>query len=104
MADESTAVEAHSPVGLTEEAVLRVSGTSAVQDLALAVVHAVAEHNKVVLRAVGAGAVNQAIKAIAIARGMTAAKGVDLLVRPGFTDIVIKGEGYSAITLLVFAT
>lgn len=107
MADEPVEIGEDEPQVLslqTEEHHLRVSATSQVQELALAVCHAIYERGSVTLRAIGAGAVNQAIKSVAIARGMTATKGIDLVCRPGFADVTIKGETYSAITLLVYQT
>jgi stage V sporulation protein S len=56
---------------------------------------------KVELRAIGAGALNQAIKAVAIARGFIAPSGVDLICIPAFTDIMIDGEERTAIKLIV---
>lgn len=72
-----------------EEAVLRVKPTSSPQLLAAAISHAVAEDEPVVLRAIGAGAVNQAVKACAIARGYAATRGIDLVVVPSFKTITI---------------
>lgn len=51
------------------------------------------------MRAIGAGAVNQAVKACAIARGYVAVRGIDLLVRPGFGTVVINDKEYSTIVL-----
>ena len=53
------------------------------------------------MQAIGAGALNQAIKAIAIARGFVAPSGVDLICIPAFTEIQIDGEEKSAIKILV---
>ena len=53
------------------------------------------------LQAIGAGALNQAIKAVAIARGFVAPSGVDLICIPAFTDIQIDGEERTAIKLIV---
>jgi stage V sporulation protein S len=53
------------------------------------------------MQAVGAGALNQAIKAVAIARGFVAPSGSDLVCAPAFTDIEINGEGRTALKLLV---
>ncbi len=47
------------------------------------------------------GAINQAIKAVAIARGFVAPSGVDLVCIPAFTDIQIDGEERTAIKLIV---
>lgn len=53
------------------------------------------------MQAVGAGALNQAIKAIAIARGFVAPSGSDLTCAPAFTDIEINGDARTALKLLV---
>ncbi len=53
------------------------------------------------MQAIGAGAVNQAIKAIAIARGFVAPSGIDLVCIPAFVDVQIDGEERTAIKLLV---
>ncbi len=53
------------------------------------------------VQAIGAGAVNQAVKAIAIARGFVAPGGLDLVVVPAFVDIQIEGEERTAIKLLI---
>ena len=52
-------------------------------------------------QAVGAGAINQAVKAIAIARGFIAPSGKDIVCIPAFTDIIIDGEERTAIKLIV---
>jgi len=86
------------------EDVLRVKGSSNANSLASAISHAVYDGKKVTLRAVGAGAVNQAVKAIAIASGFCAQRGVALSFRPGFTTIEMPGKGeITAITLRVIA-
>ena len=53
------------------------------------------------IQAVGAGAINQAVKAIAIARGFVAPSGKDIVCVPAFTDIKIDGEERTAIKLIV---
>jgi stage V sporulation protein S len=53
------------------------------------------------MQAVGAGAINQAVKAVAIARGFVAPSGVDLICIPAFTDIEIDGEERTAIKIIV---
>ena len=50
---------------------------------------------------IGAGAVNQAIKAISIARGFLAPLGLNLVCTPAFYDVVIDGNEKTAIKLLV---
>ena len=59
------------------------------------------EQGAVEIQTVGAGALNQAIKAIAIARGFIAPSGLELTCIPAFADIVISGEERTAIRLLV---
>lgn len=81
---------------------LRVASRTAVTELAQAISHALYDNKKVVLRAVGAGAVNQAVKGIIQAQQYTAARGLVLATRPGFHTITMDGEERSAIVLHVF--
>lgn len=74
----------HRPPQEGEEDVLRVAAGSDVQAVASAIAYALYEKPRVKVRAVGAGAVSQATKAIAIARGYVAPMGLDLYARPGF--------------------
>lgn len=53
------------------------------------------------MQAIGAGAINQAIKAIAIARGFVAPSGVNLVCIPAFTDVDVEGETRTGIRLIV---
>ncbi|MDL2280953.1 stage V sporulation protein S, partial [Selenomonadales bacterium OttesenSCG-928-I06] len=55
------------------------------------------------MQAIGAGALNQAVKAVAIARGFVAPHGLDLICIPAFTEITIDGEERTAIKLIVEA-
>lgn len=71
------------------------------QSLASAISHAIYDSRKVTLRAIGAGAVNQAIKACAIARGYVAPRGIDLTIKPGFTTVTMPDGEVSAITLSI---
>lgn len=59
------------------------------------------EEKKVEIQAIGAGAINQAVKAIAITRGFVAPSGIDLVCIPAFTDLTIDGEERTAIKLIV---
>lgn len=86
-----------------EDSTLRVSANSNSQSVASAIAHAVYENGKCELRAVGAGAVNQAVKAIAIARGYAAPRGIDLVCIPGFQSIESNGDKISAIVFKVTA-
>lgn len=88
-------------VASTEEPFLRVSASSNPQSVASAIAHAVYDSRLVKLRAVGAGAVNQSVKAIAIARGYVAPRGFDLSCVPGFTTIDSREGEISAIVFTV---
>ena len=87
-----------------EEPFLRVSAGSNPQSVASAIAHAVYDNRSVKLRAVGAGAVNQAVKAIAIARGYAAPRGLDLTCKPGFTTIESRDGEISAIIFTIPAS
>lgn len=87
-----------------EEPFLRVSAGSNPQSVASAIAHAIYDNRQVKLRAVGAGAVNQAVKALAIARGYVAPRGLDLTVKPGFTTIESRDGEISAIVFAVSAS
>lgn len=90
-------------VTATEEPFLRVSAGSNPQSVASAIAHAIYEKHEVKLRAVGAGAVNQAVKAIAISRGYVAPRGMDLTCKPGFTTIESRDGEISAIVFAITA-
>lgn len=81
--------------------VLKVSSKSKPNSVAGALANAFREKQTVEIQAVGAGSLNQAIKAIAIARGYVAPTGKDLICVPAFSDIVIDGEERTAIKLIV---
>lgn len=59
------------------------------------------EFGKSEMQAVGAGALNQAVKAVAIARGFVAPMGINLVCIPAFTEVEIDNENKSAIKLIV---
>lgn len=81
--------------------VLKVSSKSKPNSVAGALANALKEKQGVEIQAIGAGALNQAIKAIAIARGYVAPTGKDLICIPAFSDILIDGEERTAIKLIV---
>ena len=80
---------------------LKVSSKSSPSSVAGALANVFKEQNNVEIQAVGAGAINQAIKAIAIARGYVAPSGKNLICIPAFSDISIDGEERTAIKLIV---
>lgn len=81
--------------------VLKVSTKSNPNSVAGALAAIIKEQNIAEIQAVGAGAINQAVKAIAIARGFIAPSGKDIVCIPAFTDILIDGEQRTAIKLIV---
>jgi stage V sporulation protein S len=76
----------------SEEVVFRVKGASSATSLGSVIAHSTYEGKKIVLRAIGAAAVNQANKAVAIARGLVAPRGYSLAMIPGFTDVSMPEE------------
>ena len=81
--------------------VLKVSTKSNPNSVAGALAAIIKEKNIAEIQAVGAGAINQAVKAIAIARGFIAPSGKDVVCIPACTDIIIDGEERTAIKLIV---
>ncbi|HMM21425.1 MAG TPA: stage V sporulation protein S [Selenomonadales bacterium] len=81
--------------------VLKVSAQSNPKSVAGALAAVLREKGSAEVQAVGAGAVNQAIKAVAIARGFVAPNGIDLVTVPAFAEITIDGEERTAIRFIV---
>lgn len=86
---------------MRETITLKVSSNSEANKIAGAMVAFSKENKNIELQAVGAGAVNQAVKAIALARGFMAPLGINLICIPAFTDIEIDGEGRTAMKFIV---
>ena len=81
--------------------VLKVSSKSNPNSVAGAIAGQIKESGKVEIQAIGAGALNQAIKAIAIARGFVAPSGHNLVCIPAFADVEIDSEDRTGIKLIV---
>ena len=81
--------------------VLRISTKSNPNSVAGAIAGLIKEKGKAEMQAIGAGALNQAVKAIAIARGFVAPSGVDLICIPAFTEIKIEEDERTSIKLLI---
>jgi stage V sporulation protein S len=81
--------------------VLKVSSRSNPNSVAGAMAGVIRSAGAVEVQVVGAGALNQAVKALAIARGYVAAAGLDLVCVPTFADIEIDGERRTAIRLCI---
>ena len=86
---------------MAEETILRVKGTASVPPLASAIYHAVEAGKTVTLRAIGASAISQAVKAAAAARGHVAPSGKNLMLIPGFTTVTMEDGDVTAITLRI---
>ena len=82
---------------------LKVGTKSNPNSVAGALANTLRDRDSVEIQAIGAGALNQAIKAIAIARGFVAPSGKNLVCIPAFTDILIDGDERTAIKLIVEA-
>lgn len=76
---------------------LKVSSKSSPASVAGAIAGMVKDGVCVEIQSVGAGAVNQAVKAIAISRGFLSPIGIEIVCVPSFADIVIDGEYRTAI-------
>ncbi len=81
--------------------VLKVSSRSSPNAVAGALAGVIREKGSAEVQAIGAGAINQAVKAVAIARGFVAPGGIDLVCIPAFTDVSINGEERTAIKFIV---
>ena len=81
--------------------ILKVSSKSVTNSVAGAIAGVIREKGAVEVQAVGAGASNQAVKAVAIARGYLAPVGIDLICVPAFANVVIDGDERTAIKLIV---
>jgi stage V sporulation protein S len=80
---------------------IRVAARSKSTAVAGAIAGVVREHGRADIQAIGAGAVNQALKAIAIAIGFLALDGMDVVCIPTFADVDIGGQERTAIRISV---
>lgn len=81
--------------------ILKISSKSNPNAIAGAIAGVLSEKEKVEMQAVGAGAVNQAVKAIAIARGFVASLGINLICVPAFSTVIIENEERTAIKFII---
>ena len=72
---------------MDDDVLYRVRATTDAKDLGNKIAYTVRDGKTIILRAIGAQAVHQAVKAGAIARGLLAANGRDLYLAPGFQDV-----------------
>jgi stage V sporulation protein S len=81
--------------------ILKVSAHSRPSAVAGAIAAVIRNHGRADVQAIGAGATNQAIKAVAIARDYLRPDSIDIVVIPAFIDVVIADEERTAIRLVV---
>ena len=82
--------------------VLKISSKSNPNSVAGAIAGMVKENEGIAeMQAIGAGALNQAVKAVAIARGFVAPSGVDLVCIPAFAEVEVEGEDRTGIRIIV---
>lgn len=81
--------------------VIKVAAGSRTSSVAGAIAGMVREHRRAEVQAIGAGAVNQAVKAVAIARGYLLEDGIDVVCLPEFTTVDIEGKERTAVRLVV---
>jgi len=81
--------------------IIKVAADSRSTAVAGAIAGVIRERGKVDVRAIGASAVNQAVKAVAIARGYLMPEGIDIVCIPSFAEVTIDGQEKTAISLRV---
>ncbi|MEA3460024.1 MAG: stage V sporulation protein S [Chloroflexota bacterium] len=81
--------------------IIKVAATSRTTAVAGAIAGMLREKGRAEAQAIGAGAVNQAVKAVAVARGYLALDGIDVICIPAFTEVMIEGQERTAIKLIV---
>ena len=77
------------------------SSKSNPNSVAGAIAGLVKENGKAEMQAIGAGAINQAVKAVAIAKGFVAPSGMDLVCSPAFTEVTIDNEDKTGIKFTI---
>jgi stage V sporulation protein S len=81
--------------------IIKVSGTSRTSAVAGAIAGVVREHKRAEVQAIGASAINQAVKALALARGYLVNDGIDIICFPEFVDVQIDDKVRTAIKFTV---
>lgn len=81
--------------------IIKVSATSLTTAVAGAIAGVIRESRQAYVQAIGASAVNQAVKAIAIARGYLQADNIDIVCVPSFIDVDIGGQERTALRFSV---
>ena len=81
--------------------IVRIAGTSRSTSAAGAIAGVVRDHGRAEVRAIGAAAVNQAMKAAAIARRYLDLDGIDVICLPDFVELIIEGQERTALRITV---
>lgn len=81
--------------------IIKVSATSRTSAVAGAIAGVIREHKRAEVQAIGAGAVNQAVKALVLAIGYLKSDGIEVICVPQFVDVEINGGTRTAIKLIV---
>ena len=81
--------------------IIKVSARSRTSAVAGAIAGVMRDMQRAEVQAIGAGAVNQAIKAIVIAKGYLAEEGVEIICTPSFVEIMIDDQERTAIRIVV---
>ncbi len=79
--------------------IIKVAATSRSTAVAGAIAGVMREQDQVDVQAIGAGAVNQAVKAVAIARSYLELDGIDIVCIPSFVEVLIDGQERTAVRL-----
>ena len=93
--------ELNNEKGGSSMTLLKVSSKSSPTAVAGALAGVLRREGEAEMQAIGAGAVNQAVKSIAICRGYVAPNGIDLICIPAFADVEINGEQRTAIKFII---
>jgi len=81
--------------------IIKVSATSRTSAVAGAIAGVVRDHKRAEVQAIGAGAVNQAVKALVLATGYLAGDGISIVCIPEFVDVEIDDKVRTAIKIVV---
>jgi len=81
--------------------IIKVSARSRSTAVAGAIAGVIRQHHYAEVQAIGAGAVNQAVKALAIARGYLEQDGLDITCTPNFREVDIDGQERTAVRFYV---
>ncbi len=86
---------------MKETIVLKIRNDSEPNKVAGAICAMLQEDKNIELQAIGAGAVNQAVKSIATARGYVAPLGVNLYCIPAFTTVDVESQERTGIKFII---